>query len=96
MRCSDGNSLLTQQKEFTVRESEHSLALNDRNAEIKSLTARVINLEAKVKISEKENEILRSKARELEETLNDRENAVQSLRSRGSKTEHEWESRLEQ
>lgn len=88
MRCSDGNSLLTQQKEFTVRESEHSLALNDRNAEIKSLTARVINLEAKVKISEKENEILRSKARELEETLNDRENAVQSLRSRGSKTEH--------
>ena len=63
MRCFDGNSLLTQQKEFTVRESGHSLALNDRNAEIKSLTARVINLpEAKIKISEKENEILRSKA----------------------------------
>ena len=81
MRCFDGNSLLTQQKEFTVRESEHNLALNERNAEIKSLTARVINLEAKVKISEKENEILRSKARELEETLNDRENAVQSLQA---------------
>ena len=31
MRCFDGNSLLTQQKEFTVRESEHNLALNDRN-----------------------------------------------------------------
>jgi hypothetical protein len=38
---------------------------------------------------------LRSRTRELEETLNDRENAVQSLRSRGSKTEHEWENRLE-
>jgi len=38
---------------------------------------------------------LRSRARELEETLNDRDNLVQNLRSKGSKTEHEWESRLE-
>lgn len=88
--------MLTQQKEFTARESEHSLALNEKNVEVKSLTTRVINLEAKIKIAEKENEILRSRARELEENLNDRDNAVQSLRSRGSKTEHEWESRLEQ
>jgi hypothetical protein len=38
---------------------------------------------------------LRARARELEEAINDRENAVQNLRSRGSKTEHEWENRLE-
>lgn len=54
------------------------------------MTSRVINLEAKVKISEKENEILRNKCRELEEALVDRDNTIQNFRSRSSKSDRDW------
>lgn len=66
MRFSHGMTPLMQQKEFSAREAEQSQIVNDRNEQIKNLTARIINLEAKIKISDKENEILRLKCKELE------------------------------
>lgn len=75
-----------QQKEFTAREAEQSQIVNERNEQIKNLTARIINLEAKIKISDKENEILRLKCKELEGEVDDRDNTLQGIRSRGNKS----------
>lgn len=74
------------QKEFTAREAEQSQIVNERNEQIKNLTARIINLEAKIKISDKENEILRLKCKELEGEVDDRDNTLQGIRSRGNKS----------
>jgi predicted nuclease with TOPRIM domain len=86
MRFSHGMNLLMQQKEFTAREAEQSQIVNERNEQIKNLTARIINLEAKIKISDKENEILRLKCKELEGEVDDRDNTLQGIRSRGNKS----------
>lgn len=48
-----GNYLIIQQKEFAAKETELTLIVNEKNAEIKTLTARVINLEASLKIRTK-------------------------------------------
>lgn len=37
-----------------------------------------------------------AKVRELEEALAEREGALQTLRSRGTKSDREWEGRLEE
>ena len=50
--------------------------------EIKGLVSRVINLEARVKILEKENEILKNKEKELENDIGDKDRLLQNLRSR--------------
>ena len=60
----DGIKTLTQQEEFAARETRHSTALNAKSAEIQGLVSRVINLEAKIKIKEKENEVLDVTCRE--------------------------------
>lgn len=86
MRFSHGITTFMQQKEFTAREAEQSQIVNERNEQIKNLTARIINLEAKIKISDKENEILRLKCKELEGEVDDRDNTLQGIRSRGNKS----------
>lgn len=51
----DGINIVKQQKEFNSRETQQSEILNDKHNEITNLTARIINLEAKGKVIEKEN-----------------------------------------
>lgn len=50
-----GTYSVTKQKEFATKENGMTLLANEKNAEIKGLTARVINLEASLKIKSKEN-----------------------------------------
>ena len=88
--------LITQQQEFTAKEAELNSIVNQKNAEIQSLTTRVINLESKIKILEKESQILRNKEKELELYINDKEGELKLLRSRGVKTERDWEVKLEE
>ena len=73
-----------------------TLLANEKNTEIKGLTARVINLEASLKIKNKENQILTAKTRELEEALTEREGVVQTLRSKTSKNDRQWQARLQE
>lgn len=87
MRSHHGTNYSIQQKEFAAKDTEMTLLANEKNNEIKGLTARVINLEATIKIKTKENEILTAKSRELEEALVEREGVIQSLRSKGSKSD---------
>lgn len=94
MRSHHGTPPPTQQKEFAAKDNELTLFANEKSSEIRTLTSRVINLEAALKIRTKENEILTAKARELEEALAERDGTIQTLRSRGGKSEREWEARL--
>ena len=54
------------------------------------MTARVINLEARIKILEKENEILKGKEKELEVDVGDKDKLLQTLRSRENRSERDW------
>jgi hypothetical protein len=53
-------------------------------------------MDSKIKIGDKECEILRIKVKELETDLLEKESLLLNLRSRGSKTERDWEARLEE
>ena len=57
--------------------------------------ARVIGLESKVKIAEKENEVLGVRAKEQEEEIGRLQASVDGLRGQLSQKEREWEVRHE-
>lgn len=72
MLISHGRPVLTQQQEFTRREHEQNDLVNQKNAQIKDLTSRLVNVEARNKVVEKEKEILTGKCRALEERLSEK------------------------